>query len=303
MLSLSRLWDCGSTAGGQGELFTCVAVAAVGAALASTGHASAAAPQWLTRPAVFIHAAALAIWIGALLPLGLALGEGRPSASAALHRFSRVIPYALVPLVLAGLTLAIIQVETPSALWETAYGRVLVTKLVLVAGLLVLAAINRWRLTKPAAAHEGWAERNLARSIGAEIVLAIAILAVVATWRFAPPPRAIAAAAARPASVHIHTAEAMADVAIKPGHAGPVTVSIVIMTGDFGPLDAKEVTLTVANPAAGIEPIKRAATKPGDGTWRVEGLTLPISGRWDIDVAILVSDFDLVHLRDKVDIR
>jgi copper transport protein len=95
----------------------------------------------------------------------------------------------------------------------------------------------------------------------------------------------------------------MAEVTITPGHAGPVSAKISVLTGDFGPLDAKEVTLALSDPAAGVEPIKRPATKSADGTWRVDGLTVPVPGHWDVDVAILLSEFELVHLRDAVDIR
>jgi copper transport protein len=284
------------------RILALAAAALAGVALASTGHASAASPQWLTRPAVFLHVVAIAFWIGALLPLGLLLREGGPSA-AALARFSRAIPFAVAPLVAAGIVLAVIQVGEPAALWTTAYGRVLLAKLALLVALFGLAAINRWRLTGAAAAGEAVARKRLVRATAAELVLAVAIFGVVATWRFTPPPRALQAAAAAPASVHIHTAKAMAEVTITPGHAGPVSAKISVLTGDFGPLDAKEVTLALSDPAAGVEPIKRPATKSADGTWRVDGLTVPVPGHWDVDVAILLSEFELVHLRDAVDIR
>lgn len=280
-----------------------VALFGLGSALAASGHASAAAPQWLTRPAVFAHAVAIAVWIGALVPLGSMLARREPQAAPALRRFSAVIPLALAPLLAAGVILAIIQVEEPGALLATAYGRVLLVKLLLVALLLALAARNRWRLTGPAEHGDGRASRRLAQAIGAEIVLVLAILGTVALWRFTPPPRALAAAAAEPVAIHIHTLPAMADLSISPGRMGPVTASIVIMTGDFGALDAKAVTLVLANPAAGIEPIRRAARKPGDGTWQVDGLVIPAAGTWTVRIDILVSDFDLVSLTGEVRIR
>jgi copper transport protein len=40
---------------------------------------------------------------------------------------------------------------------------------------------------------------------------------------------------------------------------------MLIMTGNYQPLDAKAVTLTIANPAAGVEPFARSAHNPGDG--------------------------------------
>src|SRR5690606_24625585 len=141
------------------------------------------------------------------------------------------------------------------------------------------------------------------RSITGETLLVLAIFAVAAGWRFTPPPRALAIAAAQPASVHIHTLKAMAELSITPGHIGPVTVSIMVMTGDFGPLDAKEVTLVLSKPDSGIEPLKRPATKAGDGTWRVDDLIIPVSGKWTVGVEILVSDFDMVRIEGPVDIR
>ncbi|WP_204314651.1 CopD family protein, partial [Stenotrophomonas maltophilia] len=78
--------------------------------------------------------------------------------------------------------------------------------LVLVAALIGLAALNRYRLT-PALARAPTEGRALARSVGAEILLVLAILGLVAGWRFTPPPRALAAAAHAPASLHIHTAK------------------------------------------------------------------------------------------------
>ena len=64
----------------------------------------------------------------------------------------------------------------------------------------------------------------------------------------------------------------MAHLAITPARAGPVSASIVLMANDLKPLQAKEVALVLANPDAGIEPIRRAATDIGDGAWRVDGL-------------------------------
>lgn len=280
-----------------------LALLGVGLALAASGHASAADPQWLTRPAVFLHAAGVAFWLGALVPLGFALRSTTPEAEATLRRFSRTAPFALAAIVVAGVALAAVQLGSVDALWMTAYGAVLLTKLALLAPLFGLAALNRWRLAGPAADGSSGARRRLRRSIAVEIALAAAILGVVAAWRFTPPPRALAAAAAEPASVHIHSAKAMADVTLAPGRVGRTNASIVIMTGDFGPLDAKEVTFVASNPAAGVEPIRRSAAKPGDGTWRVDELTLPVPGRWTVRLDILVSDFELVKLEGEIDVR
>lgn len=272
-------------------------------ALALSGHAGAAEPQWLTRPSVLLHAATIALWAGALLPLGLALHSGAEDAGIALRRFSAFIPPAVLVLVLAGVALAVVQVETPSALADTAYGRLLVAKLALVAVLFALAAWNRWRLTARALTGEGASRRALARVIAAETLIILVIFAIAAGWRFTPPPRALAIAAALPAEGHIHALDAMADVTVTPGRAGPVSISAVLMSGEFGPLDAKEVTFVLSNPAAGIEPFRRKAARPGDGSWRADDVVLPLPGAWTVRIDILVTDFDIVRIAGEVQIR
>ncbi|WP_088342973.1 MULTISPECIES: copper resistance CopC/CopD family protein [Rhodomicrobium] len=289
--------------GWPAKALSLLALIAVGLALAASGHASAAPPQWLTRPAVFLHGIAIAFWAGSLIPLATLLATNGPDSIAALRRFSASIPFAILPLLAAGILLAFVQVQSPDALWTTAYGQILLIKLALLLALLAFAAANRYRFTHRTLGGDVGAFHILRRSILIETALMLAIFGVAAAWRFTPPPRALAEAAAKPAAIHIHTAKAMADFTLTPGRAGTTTASIFLMTGDFGPLAARELTLVLANPTAGIEPIRRPATRPGDGTWAVDGLTIPQAGRWQVELEILVTDFELLKLDGEIDIR
>jgi copper transport protein len=272
---------------------------AVGLALALSGHASVAPPRWLTRPAVFVHAVTVAFWVGSLVPLAAALRAD--AGITALAAFSRAAPWAVAALVVSGTALAVVQVEEPELLLSTAYGRLLCAKLLLVALLLMLAAWNRYRLTPAIGRND--ARHHLRRTIAIELATIALVLGLVAAWRFTPPPRALAIAAAQPAFVHIHTAQAMAEVTLQPGQAGLVRADIILMNGDFGGLDAKEVELTIENTTAGIEAISRPATKGSDAIWRVERFPVPRGGRWDVRVDILVNDFEKVRLNGQIDIR
>lgn len=292
-----------SANGVRARSLSLLALAGTGLSLALSGHAGAAEPQWLTRPMVFLHGAAIVFWAGALIPLGLALGRRGPASAGMLGRFSRTIPLPVAMLVVSGIVLAVIQVQRPSALLDTAYGQVLLVKLALLVLLFTLASFNRWRLTGPAGRGDPSATRHLARSIAAETVVVVLIFGVAAAWRFTPPPRALAIAAAQPAIVHIHTAAAMAYVQLSPGRAGPAAASIDLMTGDLAPLRAREVTLVLSNPSSGIEAIRRPARKAGDASWRVDALVIPLPGNWRIRVDVLVSDFELVKLEGRADIR
>jgi len=273
---------------------------AVGAALALSGHASTAPPQAVSRAAVFLHGICVTFWIGSLLPLYAGTRASAP-ADAALARFSRVIPVAVVLLATSGLWLAFVQLGRLDALWSTGYGQVLACKLAAVVMLLGLAAVNRYRLVPRLQCGDKAASRLLARSVACELAIAFAILGLVALWRFTPPPRALVIDA--PIALHLHGEKAMAQIEILRGAPAPPHAEILVLDGAFAPLAVKEVTLVLANPAAGIEPIRRAATRApgaGESNWRIDDLRVPAAGRWDVRVELLVTDFDKLMLEDTV---
>ena len=283
--------------------FGLAGLAGIGWALAASGHASAAPPQVLTGPAVGLHGVGIALWMGSLLPLAGAMKQDGDQALGALRRFSSVIPMVLAAILLSGGFLAVVQVESLEALWSTDYGRVLVAKLAVVAALLAIAGWNRFALTHRIKLGQAKARLGLAGTIAAELMLMAIVLGLVATWRFTPPPRALAAAAAEPAVLSFHTAQAFANVAFTPARAGRVKVSMLVMTGNYGLLDPKAVTVTIASPPAGVEPIARSAEKSDDGSWRIEALTIPLPGLWSVRLDILMPDDANATLEDELEIR
>ncbi|WP_046867207.1 CopD family protein [Microvirga massiliensis] len=287
------------------RVLSLAALVGVGIALSLSGHASSAQPQWLTRSAVLIHGVAVAYWIGALLPLALLLRGRSGSLPEVVRAWSTGAVAAVTALVLTGTALAWIQVQSPGALVGTAYGRILYAKLALVVALLGLAAMNRFRLTPALGQADRRAERRLSASAGAELVLALVILGLVGLWRFTPPPRALEtppASRSEAVVAHLHTPQAMAEVTLVSGHTGPARARIVLV-GSSGPLDPKEVTLSLSNGSAGVEAIARPAARVGPGEWEVRDLVLPVPGRWDVRVEVLVSDFEKAVLEGGLEVR
>jgi len=283
------------------RVLTSVAMLGVGFSLAASGHAATAPPQWLTRPSLFLHGIGVAYWVGALAPLADMARRRNDTLPAVLHRFSAVAVPIVGMLVLSGLALAIIQLEGFAALVETRYGIILSAKLALVVLLLGCAALNRFYLTPIVVAdHENTSA--LRGSIAIECALVLAILAVVAGWRFTPPPRALNAAVEAPLAVHIHTENAMFQVLVSPGATGGNGFVLQLMNGDGSRLSAKEATLILSLPERGIEPIERAARLGSDGYWHVRDVALPYPGHWHMRIEALVSDFQKVALEDELDI-
>jgi copper transport protein len=266
--------------------------------LAASGHAATAPPELLTRPVVFLHGTGVAFWLGALVPL-VAVLRGPGPALPVVNRFSRAAIPVVGILALTGLVLATIQLESFGALVTTKYGLILSAKLALVAALLGLAALNRFRLTPALATNES-ATALLVRSILLECGFAAGILAVVAGWRFTPPPRSLIPDA--PLAVHIHSDKAMFQVLVSPGRVGMDDFVLQLMNGDGTLLHAKEATLTLSLPERGIEEIERQGTLEPDGFWHVGKVPLAIPGRWHMRIDALVTDFDKITLEDDLDV-
>lgn len=288
-----------SGGGRTGQTLSAVALAGVGLSLAASGHAATAPPQWLTAPAVFLHGVGVAFWVGALAPLAAMAWRPAQPLLPVLNRFSHAAIFVVAMLVLTGLALAVVQLGSFGALIDSQYGIILSIKLALVTALLGLAVLNRFRLT-PALAINPQNTRPLRRSILAECVIAVFVLAVVAGWRFTPPPRALAAAP--PLAIHIHTGKAMFQVLVSPGKVGVNHFVLQLMNGDGTPLPAREASLTLSLPARGIEPFERKAVLGADGYWSVRDVAIPFAGRWHLRIDALVTDFDRITLEDDFDV-
>jgi putative copper export protein len=160
-------------------------VLAVTPALA--GHA-AASPRFtsLMIAGDFLHVLGASSWLGSLfavmvvgVPLSFALdGAERWSSVASLvNSFSPIALASAAVVVVSGLTASWVHLEHLSSLWQTAYGRVLLVKLFLVAITLMIGAYN-FRRVQPQLVNEVGSAR-LRRS--AVIELSVGFLILLAT--------------------------------------------------------------------------------------------------------------------------
>lgn len=281
-----------------------LAIVLAATAIALSGHAAAADPQWLTRTAVFVHVVCISWWVGGLLPLAMVLKQGRRASARPLIRFSRMIPFAIGPLVASGIVLAVVQLGWPGPAWLTPYGLILAAKLLLLAVLFAIASWNRWVLTGPAARGDLVSRTHMQGTIVVELFLVTAVFALVSGWRFTPPPRAlevVQAVEAAQAGPHLqlHAEGVEADVAFSSGRAGPNAAHIQLTDGQ-APLGAKGMVVSVSQPALGVEPFKVTATLSPDGVWTASPLQIPIAGTWTIELQVRVSDFKLVRMSGEV---
>ena len=273
-------------------VFLAWAVAAMSFAVA--GHAARAEPIALMASLVFIHALALIYWAGALPALIQALQRTEPLKE--IVDFSRLAVPMVGLLVVSGAVLAFQQVERPAALVGTAYGWILLVKLALAAGLLLLGARHRFKLTPLLATAQEHAIPIFISSMRLEIALMIAILVLTAGFRLTPPPRATNDIHSTRVDVHVHGPTAMANIALIPGSPGPNHIEVIPLDGDLRPMRPLAITLHFSRPQDMLEPLEVEATPADDGVWHAGPVYLPPGGKWDLMADILINDFQKAKL-------
>jgi putative copper export protein len=181
-----------------------VAMLAIGWTYSASGHASAWGDFSLAQLIDGLHVASTAVWVGGLLVLATSArplfltGHDRAYALETAERLSRLAGLALLCVVPTGIYNAVTQIGFLSALWETAYGRLLLLKLAGVLGMVGLGAINRYRGLP---ALRDWAQGSLIshhtpsggvrflRIATVESLLAVWVLGCTALLSGASPPR------------------------------------------------------------------------------------------------------------------
>lgn len=137
------------------------------------------------------HALAAGVWIGALIGFVMLLlfGSERETLRTALMRFSAIGVPLIVLLVATGLVNSwfLVGLDKLGGLPTTNYGRLLLLKLALFAGMLVLAGLNRWRHTA-AVASSGQSRAPLRATMATEALLGILVLGAVAWFGMLEPP-------------------------------------------------------------------------------------------------------------------
>ena len=156
--------------------------------MAAQGHPRVAPFPLLQIGVQLIHLATVAVWItGLALVVTVVLRvpriapDGGPTLSAhLLARFSKVALAVVAIAVLTGVIRSASELSDPSELWETAYGRSIVYKLLLLCPITLIALYNRRIVTALRAVQRpnGATLRLIRRTASAELGLSAGIVVI-----------------------------------------------------------------------------------------------------------------------------
>jgi copper transport protein len=255
------------------------------------GHAAGPSPLRSVNLLVqWLHLLAVGAWIGGLVWLLAGLrGRERPGQLAAAVRFSRLAAPVLGLVAVTGLSRALHLAGGWQGLLDTSYGRFLDVKVALFLGLVLLGALNRYRVL-PALASGVRRLDSLRRNVRGEVVLAACILALTAVLSQLPPGKFVVEQAAAkppaPPSVQVEGSDFATSVRIaltvSPGTPGPNTFTARVTDYDSGEdWPATRVALRFTprgRPEIGGSSLD--LTRSGDGSWQGRGSQLSIAGSW-----------------------
>ncbi|QDY11734.1 copper resistance protein CopC [Micromonospora sp. HM134] len=299
-----------AVAGGRAGRGRRAALAVVGLAGLLTwplaGHPVASPLPPVSILADVVHLAGMSVWLGGLFTLAVFLlpGTHRRVLGRVLPAWSRWATVAVGWLVASGVGQAAIELGRPGALVGTAYGRLLCAKAALLAAVLGVAAWQRRMVRDGRAADR---PGRVARAAGVELAATAVVLALTAVLVQTPPGRTADTEAARA------TREGVAQTLtsgtytlqfdIYPVRVGvPNSLHAYVYTPQGQPLPVAQWTVSLALPAAGIEPMTVPVDTPEPHHGSAE-ISLPARGDWTIRFTVRTSDIDQATVTATVPVR
>ncbi|HEU0022819.1 MAG TPA: copper resistance protein CopC, partial [Dehalococcoidia bacterium] len=250
----------------------------------------------------YLHLLAAAIWVGGLFHLapaimvimqGLTGTQRRGLLTRVVSRFSVLAILCTGTLIVTGLYSGWAQVTILQAV-ATPYGLTLVVKLLLIAPLLSLGALNLlW--VKPRLARDDRAGQWLRRLVPGEVIFALLVLLAVGLLTSLEPARQVASREGIGQKTRLSFQDTVegADIAlaIEPGRVGPNQFTVSLKDRLGRPIDnATDVVLSLNFQDADLGKTTASARPTGEGIYVIDGLVLSIAGLWQVELVVLRPD-------------
>lgn len=262
----------------------------------------------LTAPIIldYVHNLLASVWIGGVIFFGfvllptLASLDGIQKAKvtlAMLPRYSGMITIALGILIITGPTLLWFLESDVASLTNSAYGSLIIAKIMLAIVLIGFGAFYQFKIQRQAERNlksgKTFTFNKLSKPLKAEAMVGIALLGVVALLvNSSLPAGEIQTVDAQGITLGfsstLFSEQAKFDVSVIPLGVGPNTISVLVSNVSGEPLpDISGLKIKVSNPQRNIAPIEIPITelKSNGGTTRYEGdATFGFAGTWEIEV-------------------
>ena len=244
------------------------------ATYAASGHQSAGTLPGIFVPLDMIHLAAISTWVGALLALTVISKDNNVEKEA--KRFSQMATWSMPVVVVTGVVQGLHLLGGISTITDTNFGKLLLLKTLLVAGVVLLGSRARSQM------HAGGFS-SITKVIRRESALVVLVLAVTSLM-VAQSPNSIA-----PKSVGFSATKVqngiVAELSVVPAVVGTAEVHVILTPPGGSLTPAKSVTVQFDLPSRSIPPIPVDMTEIGPNHW-IGIVQFPFSGEWNMKARV-----------------
>lgn len=247
---------------------------------------------WVATFNDWLHGIGVGLWIGGLAALALVLptalapyqGEQRRQALlAVMQRFSRLAAACVVLVIATGIYSALTWVYTPADVTSTPFGGALIVKLVMVAGLLVIALLHHIALRPERYARWNNVTQRVSGfipSLRLETFLAFLVLASVGVLSATPVPVPYFIQEGVPSPSESQQLDDMSiTLTLTPGGPGVNTYDVQI-TREGQPVELLALHLQMVNPVRDVRGGWETLENAEDGLYIGAGAEIDRAGQW-----------------------
>ena len=245
------------------------------ASFSISGHPSAASNALLYVTVDAIHLAAIAVWVGGVISLGLLSGvEDLEDES---RRFSRVATYAMPIAVVTGVVQSLHLLPSVNSLTSTEYGRLLLAKTVLVFITIAIGTAARKKLQNGNAS-------TIRAHIRREAVIVIVVVALTSLMVGTSPTKS-STAAPKSFDITMVQQDVVADFSVNPAKKGTAEVHAIFTPpgGNLHPVVSVKMVMSLPSRSIPNIPIDLVEIGPNHWSGVVE---LPFAGKWTLQARV-----------------
>jgi copper transport protein len=259
----------------------------------ASGHPNSLDPRLLWISLDVAHLAAIVVWLGGLVALSMAPAAWlrEPEAVRPVHRFSFAASVCVPVIIATGVLQTWKLAGTLDDVTATDWGRLLLSKVMLVVAMLAVAGVSRWVLH-----HDG--PRLMRRTVVTEAVIGLLVIGLAAGMVAQPPRPAIAS---RPYNQQLASGGVIASVTISPGSVGNNEVHILVTPPGGSLTPVASVTARVLLPSASIPESPVTLTPEGPNHYS-GSVTFPTAGDWTLELVVGITTSSTVLVKGTVTI-
>jgi copper transport protein len=241
---------------------------------ATSGHQSAGTLPGVFVPLDMIHLAAISTWVGALLALAIISKNNNVENEA--KRFSQMATWSMPVVVGTGVVQGLHLLGGISTITQTNFGKLLIVKTLLVAGVVVFGSKARAKLQL-----RGFS--SISKIIRWESALVVLVLAVTSLM-VAQSPNSISSQSSSFSTTLVQNS-IVAELSVVPAVVGTAEVHVILTPPGGSLTPTKSMTVQFDLPSRGIPAIPVSMTEIGPNHW-IGIVQFPFPGAWNMNTRV-----------------